>query len=96
MNNTKAYEFLVKELTKGYGGKCQVPDIFLISDSSLIFQSRSQGRPKLKEHQTNMDAKKHFEEQRKRTIGFNQAINSSIFMIPEESGAQIVKEKSHK
>lgn len=68
-----------------------MPDIFLISDSSLVYQSRNQGRPRIKEHQTNMDAKKHFEEQRKRVNGPSQLYVSSIFMIPEEGGSQVIR-----
>ncbi len=60
MNDTKAYEFVVKELTKGYMGKCQVPDVFMLSDASIVFQSKNLGKPRVKEHQTNMEAKKHF------------------------------------
>lgn len=38
-----------------------------------------------------MDAKKHFEEQRKRVNGPSQLYVSSIFMIPEEGGSQVIR-----
>lgn len=73
-------------MTKGYVGKCQVPDIFIVGDAELIFQSRSQGRPRLRDSMTHIEVKKHFEEQKKRTpLGSlaSQFLVSSIFMIPE-------------
>lgn len=77
-------------MAKGYVGKCQVPDVFLIGEAELIFQSRSQGRPRLRENMTHIEVKKHFEEQKKRVpLGSlaSQFLVSSIFMIPEESGS---------
>ena len=47
-------------MVKGFTGKCQVPDVYFISEADLIYQSSS-GRPKRKEEQTNIDIKKHFE-----------------------------------
>jgi hypothetical protein len=60
MCNSKAFDLVLKEMVKGYNGKCQVPDVYFISEADLIYQSSS-GRPKRKEEQTNIDIKKHFE-----------------------------------
>ena len=53
MSNTKAYEFVLKEMAKGYGGKCLSPDVYFLSDASLICQGKN-GRSRLRERMTNM------------------------------------------
>jgi len=60
MCNSNAYELVLKQMVKGFTGKCQVPDVYIIAGADLIYQSSS-GRPKRKEEQTNFDIKKHFE-----------------------------------
>jgi hypothetical protein len=50
---------VLKEMTKGFSGKAQVPDVFLVADAAMIFQGRN-NRPKMKEKMTHIEAKKHF------------------------------------
>ena len=83
MSNTKAYELILKEMTKGYTGKCLVPDVFFLSDASLICQGKN-GRPRMRERMANIEVKKHFEEQKKRGLGFQASLllTTSFFSIP--------------
>jgi hypothetical protein len=64
-----------------------VPDIFFVQESVLAYMSRTTGRIKLKENQTNMDVKKHFDEQRRRTLSnvTQQFLVNSIFTSMGES-----------
>ena len=88
MTDTKAFELVLKEMTKGFAGKCLVPDVFFLSDAAMIYQSKSTGKVRLKERVTNMEAKKHFEEQRKRGLALQTSqllmMSTSFFSITEE------------
>ena len=47
-------------MTKGFSGKAQLPDVFLVAEACMVFQGKNNGRPKMKEKLTHIEAKKHF------------------------------------
>jgi hypothetical protein len=85
MVGTKAFELVVKEMTKGFSGRCQVPDVYFVMEGVMIYQGRNNGRPRLKDKMTNIEAKKHFEEQRRRFVGSLAAqLTLSMLSMSEE------------
>lgn len=91
MCNSNAYELVLKQMVKGFTGKCQVPDVYFIAGADLIYQSSS-GRPKRKEEQTNIDIKKHFEQQRRRFMLNNASqlqLNSLLIWSEGENSSPL-------
>jgi hypothetical protein len=78
-------------MVKGFTGKCLIPDVYFIAGADLVYQSSS-GRPKRKEEQTNIDIKKHFEEQRRRFMLNNASqfqLNSLLIWSESENSSPI-------
>ena len=73
-------------MTKGFSGKCIVPDVFFVNDGTMVFNQKNGNRPRIKERITNIEAKKHFQEQRKRALGFHaaQLLIATTFSIQEQ------------
>ncbi len=66
LNNSQAYRTILKSLAQfNFVGNAKAADCILIDTSSLIYSSKS-GKIRHKEGVTNLEVKRHFDEQRRK------------------------------
>jgi len=72
---------LLKKLAKhSYYGRASIPDVFLVEEAILIYPTKGE-KVRQKDNQTNMDIKKHFDEQRKK-IGPSYLASLLVLSMP--------------